>query len=176
VPSSFLPLGGRDGPIPAIPDSYELGSAGRVWWEWAWALPQAAKWDIGSLHVVARRASLEDDLAGLGQVATLDLAALLDPSIGEREAGGQIRRVVRGSKRTTVRRTGVLREMRLLDNRLGLNPKAMADLRWRLVGEAPRPVDRQARRHAPTGTSGRVLDRPQGRRTQTINEEEQDDD
>jgi hypothetical protein len=43
-----------------------------------------------------------------------------------------------------------MREMRELDNRLGLNPKAMADLRWSIsrCGEPPprsRAVGRQVR-------------------------------
>lgn len=95
-PSSDLPRGGRRGAVPKCP--YSLGDAGKAWWVWAWRLPQAVKWDEGSLYFVARRAQLEDAHA----------------------------EELKGT---------VLKEMRELDNRLGLNPKAMGELRWSIAGE-----------------------------------------
>src|SRR5689334_856280 len=97
ISSTDLPREGRRGAAPKCP--YPLGDAGRAWWAWAWALPQATRWDVGSLYFVARRASLED----------LNAEEFKAP---------------------------VQKEMRELDNRLGLNPKAMADLRWRVADGA----------------------------------------
>jgi hypothetical protein len=44
-------------------------------------------------------------------------------------------------KRSATGEVALMKEMRELDNRLGLNPKAMADLRWSIAADAkPEPV------------------------------------
>jgi hypothetical protein len=63
IPTTKLPAGGRKGRAPTCP--YSLEKAGKAWWKWAWRQPQAAGWDDGALYSIARRASLEDDLAAL---------------------------------------------------------------------------------------------------------------
>lgn len=108
IPTTNLPAGGYTGPVPALPPGTKLGRAGRAWWKWAWTTPQAAAWHVGHSVTVARRASLEDDLAALG--APLDEA------------------VVRA-------RLAVSKEMASLEDRLGLSPKSMAQLRWSIVAD-----------------------------------------
>lgn len=152
IPTTQLPAGGlRDGKgrrksAPACP--YDLGQSGSKWWAWAWALPQAAAWDAGALYVIARRAQLEDEAAAVAVVDGMDLGDLLGISCDEERVGrlealiSQLRSRVSGS-------TTLMREMRELDNRLGLNPKAMADLRWSIVpdeAEGERPAVAEAPR------------------------------
>lgn len=119
IPTTDLPAGGFDGPVPSCP--YRLGDRGRAWWKWAWRTPQAAAWGSSMAYVVARRAVLEDSLKDEFAVATL-------------------------------------REMRELDDRLGLTPKSMAQLRWKIVAavadvvpEADEVSQRRAEREARLG-------------------------
>ena len=67
IPTTKLPASGRPGAVPKPPAWVQLGDAGRGWWRWAWKTPQASGWGTkaGQEVVVARRASLEDDLAAL---------------------------------------------------------------------------------------------------------------
>lgn len=106
VPTTVLPLSGRKGETPDLPSWMSLSPAGEAWWAWAWATPQAVAWgtSVGMEVTVARRASLEDDLA----VAD-------DPRV----------------------RLQVLKLIDALDDRLGLSPKAMAFLRWKIVDDTP---------------------------------------
>src|SRR4051812_12862603 len=84
IPTTSLPASGRRGPVPRVPDGYELGEAGRAWWVWAWATPQAAGWSTGDLYVVARRAALEDYRDVLLRAETgFDLGDLLDDETGD---------------------------------------------------------------------------------------------
>lgn len=117
IPTTVLPASGRSGRMPKVPAFVSLASSGRAWWAWAWRTPQACAWAPGMEGVVARRAALEDDLAVLAEVVGLDL----DDEI--RAAVGRLAALVTG-------RLVLLREMRELDDRLGLTPKAMAALRW----------------------------------------------
>lgn len=133
-----------------------------AWWEWAWRTPQAAAWDDGALFVVARRAQLEDDLDALATVDDcFDLAELLGVEVSEltKRMTGVFRRL----KGLASNKVAVAKECRELDNRLGLNPKAMGELRWRIVPDEewrqvvgvdepespPEPVkpERKERRH-----------------------------
>jgi len=156
IAGTTLPAGGRTQPAPKLPRAYVLGAAGRAWWRSAWKLPQAAKWDAGAVYAVARRASLEDDLAALDVVDGLDIAQLLDleargPGDGVRELEQLIRRL----KALAGGRMSVMRELRELDGKLGLHPKAMADLRWTIRADhAETPADelraaRERRHHNP---------------------------
>jgi hypothetical protein len=88
--------------------------------------------------MVARRASLEDDLAALATVEGLDAVELLqalDP-----DAFSTVRDLVGRLAALASGRLAVAREMRELDDRLGLTPKGMAALRWTVV-EDPVGVD-----------------------------------
>lgn len=124
-----------------------MGESGAAWWAWAWALPQATAWDAGSLYVVARRATLEDDLEVLENVGDLADVVGVDDDEGLRQLEwmfGRLKGIVSG-------RNGVMKEMRELDNRLGLNPKAMVDLRWSIasdgeVVEMPKPERKRSLR------------------------------
>jgi len=131
IPTTKLPARGRSGPAPRIPKG-ALGAAGTAWWKWAWATPQAAAWDPGAFSVLLRRAALEDDLATSGRVEGLDFLEVL-----ESETQAEVRRAVSRLASLATGRLGIMREMRELDDRLGLTPKAMAQLRWTVVAEDP---------------------------------------
>ena len=134
IPTTALPVDGRQGPAPACP--YELAEAGRAWWVWAWGTPQAAAWDAGVLYVVARRARLEDDAAALSfGDCPLDLADLF--AEGDVEARRRVEWALDSLRRSASGKLALEKEMRELDGRLGLTPEAMAKLRWRVVDDAP---------------------------------------
>jgi hypothetical protein len=142
IPTTNLPAAGRQGPPPRVPDGYKLNHHGRRFWKWAWSTPQAAAWDEGCVYLVARRAQLE------GERTTLR-AAVPKLSVDEIiEAGAllDLARTIAGAAAT------VDREIRELDDRLGLNPKARAALRWQITaGDEPSeesPADEVARRRA----------------------------
>lgn len=126
IPTTNLPAGGRVDPAPMVPDFVDLGSAGLSWWAWAWATPQAAAWALGHEGVVARRAALEDDLAALETVRGLDFTDLISDETKASEVDFAVRRVAA----LATGRLALMKEMRELDDRLGLTPKAMAALRW----------------------------------------------
>jgi hypothetical protein len=131
-PGTPLPLDGPEGRTPTCP--YSLKKAGKKWWNSAWKLPQATAWDDGSVYFVARRAQLEDDLA-LADSAfeSTDFAEMLGRD--EDEITRDLEFIVGRLAALAGRRLPILKEMREMDNKLGLNPKAMADLRWTI--EAP---------------------------------------
>jgi hypothetical protein len=131
VQSSTLPAEGRRGRPPKCP--YPLAKPGREWWKWAWALPQATKWDKGALYAVARRGQLEDELAILDSFDPFELGDFLgmDPTDALQQLGfviGQLKSLAGG-------RLALCKEMRELDKRLGLDPKALAELRWHIEDE-----------------------------------------
>jgi hypothetical protein len=150
IPTTDLPISGRKDDPPDVPEGYELGLAGGTWWQWAWRLPQACAWDDGSLYAVARRARLEDDLLALEDAG--HLSSVLDDMLAEavttdsplelknrlRSLGMTFQRL----KRLAGGSTSIMKEMRELDKRLGLDPKAIPELRWKFVDdgeEAPAP-------------------------------------
>ncbi len=126
IPTTSLPATGREAPVPAAPFGYDLRAAGAAWWAWAWAQPQACGWSDGDTYVLARRAALEDDLAALEAVRGLDVADLDDEW---RATIGRIASLATG-------RLALMKEMRELDDRLGLSPKGLAALRWKIVDVA----------------------------------------
>jgi hypothetical protein len=138
IPTTRLPAAGRSGAAPRPPAWVTLGKSGKAWWAWAWKTPQAAGWAKGHEPFVARRASLEDDLAALEVVDNLDFAEFLeiDPSDRSRFLEATFRRLAALASG----KLNLFKEARELDNRLGLNPKAMADLRWTIVAAIPEPV------------------------------------
>lgn len=119
IPTTTLPAEGRQDPPPDIPATYTLGASGLDWWQWAWRTPQACAWDDGALFVVARRAKMEDIVAGL-------------------EPGESL---------------AAIRETRELDDRLGLSPKGLAALRWKIVGDEATPA---SGRTTPEGEARRL--------------------
>ena len=131
IPSTSLPAEGRKGRAPAVPGEYALAKAGRAWWVAAWKTPQAANWDTGAMYVVARRASLEDDLAILDHFEPFDLAEFL--GIPPDEALRNLEFIIGKLKSMAGGRLAVMKEMRELEAQLGLGPKAMAALRWIIV-------------------------------------------
>lgn len=148
IPTTTQPASGRTEPAPDVPGWIELLAAGRMFWDWAWQTPQAAAWHESMAPAVARRAQLEDDLAELERVSGLDFTELIDAD-NQAEIDRAIRRVAALA-------TGKLQITKMaleLDNRLGLNPKAMADLRWKIVadgGTEPSTTD-------PATTGGNVV-------------------
>lgn len=129
-----LPPGGREGDAPACP--YALGDAGAAWWVWAWRTPQATQWDVGSHYVVARRAQLEDSLAALDAFDPGALEEFFEGlHIGGdperlRDALADLGDVIGRLQALAGARLAVLREMRELDDRFGLDPRAMVALKW----------------------------------------------
>jgi hypothetical protein len=146
ITNEDLPAEGRKGKPPAVPKAYKLKAAGRAWWNWAWKLPQATKWDKGSLYVVARRAQLEDDIVALDEADGFCVEDILCDfeADEERELGKHIEFLIRRLKGLAGGRVSVMKEMRELDNRLGLNPKALIDLRWKIA----EPVKKSGRKEA----------------------------
>ncbi len=143
IPTTVLVA--RDAPAPDCP--YTLGDAGERWWRWAWGLPQAGAWGEGALYFVARRAQLEDELAlrefGEDRVALEDLLMPADE-----DALKAVMFALDTLKKAATGQVSLMKEMRELDNRLGLNPKAMLDLRWSVaepvVEDEGGPVGRAA--------------------------------
>lgn len=131
IPTTQLPAGGREAPSPRLPGFTKLAKSGKAWWRWAWQTPQSAGWAPGMECVVARRASLEDDLLTLDTAPHLDVADVL--MIEESEATKQLEWFIRRLASMATGRLAVIREMRELDRALGLTPKAMADLRWSIA-------------------------------------------
>lgn len=144
IPTTNLRLSGPTGPAPAVPSWIKLGKSGRAWWRWAWTQPQACGWGTGAGFevMVARRASLEDDDVALSAVTgATELGAVLGAA--NDEAIDDLMLLIGELKRLAGNRLSVLREMRELDDRLGLTPKGMAALRWTIVDD-PAPVDAEA--------------------------------
>lgn len=148
IPTTNLPVTGRVDEPPAVPQWVVLGDAGLAWWDWAWHTPQAAGWDDGVLYFVARRAQLEDDMDALQLVDdAFDLAEMLE--IPATELTRRMSSIFKRLKALASNKVAVAKEARELDNRLGLNPKAMAELRWKIVD--PEAGARPSRPKAPRG-------------------------
>lgn len=129
IPTTELPAGGRVGRSPNPPKRIELGDAGKEWWSWAWHTPQAAAWDGGGFdEVIARRAVIEDDLAALAAVESLDALQAIAA-----DESGELRQLVGALAGLVTGKLSLMREARELDDRLGLSPKALAALRWQIV-------------------------------------------
>lgn len=141
VPTTDLPAGGRKGAAPKIPAGYELGDQGLAWWTWAWHTPQAAAWSRGDLYLIARRARLEDDCASL-EVLGFEPPPCDDELLVEYLK--EIKQVVQLLKSLSGGRLAVLKEIREIDDRLGLTPKGLAALRWKIVAEEEKPAAEKA--------------------------------
>jgi hypothetical protein len=146
-PGTPLPLDGPIDPAPKCP--YDLGKPGKKWWKWAWKLPQATAWDDGAIYFVARRAQLEDDLAALDFDDYAELVDLLNGA--DDEAVRRVEWALSTLKKAAGGKRAIEKEMREMDNKLGLNPKAFADLRWTL--EVP---DEEEPKAGKAGSGGSV--------------------
>lgn len=142
IAGAELPAAGRTERAPTLPPGFKnLGKVGRAWWRYAWQLPQATKWDAGTVHTAARRARLEDRLAALSDETPFDplenlIADLVDADSDHERISTAIRDLKAGFhalKAIAGGEVAIMKEIRELDGKLGLNPKAMADLRWRIV-------------------------------------------
>jgi hypothetical protein len=163
IPTTELPASGPEVDPPEVPEAYELHAAGREWWGWAWRLPQACAWDDGSLYVAARRAQLEDDLVVLDDAEGFNVEDILgsfDADLkGEIELGKHVEFLIRKLRSLAGGRLQVMKEMRELDNKLGLNPEALAKLRWTIVdedGEQEVPAPRAAASGKRSSRRGRL--------------------
>lgn len=155
IPTTNLPAGGRKGRPPTSP--YPLGKAGSAWWKWAWTTPQASAWSKGDLYVVARRAQLEDDLDHLASpragLDLRDLRAVLHED-GAGEVVDLVELVIGKLQALAANKLPLVKECRELDDRLGLTPKAMAALRWKII---PDEIgERRAERAAATRPARRL--------------------
>jgi hypothetical protein len=130
IPTTNLPASGVKKRAPKPPAWMQLGPAGLAWWKWAWRTPMAAGWSSGHAVAIARRASLEDDMAIIGEVDSLDILEIDDV-----ETLAVARRIIGRLAALCVGRIAICREMRELDNQLGLTPKGMAALRWTIVAD-----------------------------------------
>lgn len=133
IPTTALPAGGFQGGAPELPSWLELGAAGRAWWAWAWTTPQAAGWGGGHEVMIARRASLEDDLAAIAKIDSLDAFDMLD--VLEDSDRRTFRDLVQRLASLATGRLAICREIRELEDRLGLTPKGLANLRWSIVDD-----------------------------------------
>lgn len=113
-----------------------LGDAGKGWWSWAWHTPQAAAWSPGDLYAIVRRAQLEDRVAALQHVDDFDMGELLATDEGL-ERYKRLKSVIGMLKGMASGELQLMKEMRELDDRLGLTPKGMAALRWTIVDDEP---------------------------------------
>lgn len=149
IPTTDLPRSGRSTKVPRPPSWIRLDKAGKAWWRWAWSTPQACAWsEVAHIDTVARRASLEDDVARTAEVEGLDLSEALDEETWE-----ALRKLIGRLSSMATSKLNLFKEMRELDDRLGLSPKGMAALRWTIIES---PAELQA--------SDEVSDRRAGRR------------
>lgn len=138
IPTTVLPAAGRTGAAPRPPKAYELGKAGAAWWKWAWHTPQATAWSAGDLYAIARRASIEDDMAALAAVEGLDAVDAFDAL--DDHSGQPFRQLIQRLAALATSKIGLAKEARELDDRLGLTPKALAQLRWSIDDEEEKPT------------------------------------
>lgn len=109
----------------------ELGRAGLAWWDWAWRTPQACGWSSGDDGLIGRRASLEDSVAA---TAIKEFDDIL-PALVNVEDFREVRVIVGHLASLVSGRLALYREQREIDDRLGLTPKGLAALRWKIVSD-----------------------------------------
>ena len=154
IPTTTLPAEGYQGEIPDPPADYDLLGPGQAWWQWVWRTPQAAAFGTGSLYALARRAKLEDDLWLLERADEFDLGGILAIS-DNKEAVKNLEHVMRKLKVLAGGNAAILKEMRELDKRFGLDPKALAENRWTVEEKEPEPEPEAPK--AATNGKGRKL-------------------
>lgn len=130
IPTTNLPAKGRDDSAPPCP--LELGPDGLAWWNWAWTTPQAAGWSDGNAYFVAHRAALEDDVRAM-ESEDFDVAELLE--VEDSALSRRLNDMFRRMKSLAAGKVSLTKTMTDMDDRLGLTPKGMAALRWKIVEE-----------------------------------------
>jgi hypothetical protein len=137
IPTTNLPVSGRQGAAPAVPSWVTLRKSGLAWWKWAWSTPQACAWgdSVGQESFVARRAQLEDMVAALNDVRGLDIDDV-ELTEDERKNLREMRYAISAVAAIASGHLALMKEMRELDDRLGLTPKGMEALRWKIVADA----------------------------------------
>ncbi len=109
-----LPAKGRDGDVPEWPVGYDPSGKERAIWAELWSTPQAVAWEqLGYLRSVARYVTLD-------AAASRSLDNIDDPKLYAAMLANQTR---------------LLPELRQLEDRLGLNPKAMRSLMWEIADD-----------------------------------------
>ena len=131
IPTTSLPASGRPSPPPDVPSWCDLGEHGRDWWVWAWSTPEACGWSDSLVDVVARRASLVDDLAALERVESLDAWELIAA-----EEFGEVKSLIDRLARLATGRLQVLKACHDIDAQLGFGAKNLAALRWTIVDDS----------------------------------------
>lgn len=161
IPTTELPAEGYQGEIPEVPSWITLDAAGMRYWSWAWRTQEAAAWGTGAVDSVARRASLEDDLAAIELSTRSDLGEILENAWNNDQNREDFLKLVESTFRVLGKLAGgrlaVIREAGKLDEVLGLTPKAKAQLRWTVKG-TPEPAqapNNPAGEAPPVGTSSR---------------------
>lgn len=149
IPTTNLPQAGRSDPPPVCP--LDLGRDGLAWWEWAWSTPQAAGWSDGDAYFVAHRAALEDDVRAM-RSEDFDVAELLEI---EKDTAmvRRLNELFRRMKALAAGKVSITKTMTDMDDRLGLTPKGMAALRWKIVAD-----EEPAKVRALRSTSGKAED------------------
>lgn len=135
VPTTKLPAAGREGPAPVCP--VPLGEDGATWWEWAWHTPQAAGWSEGDLYFIGHRAQLEDDVKALASEDFSILDEVL--SLPEDDAAAILGGLINRLKALATGKASLLTRVNDMDDKLGLSPKGMAALRWKIVEGEEQP-------------------------------------
>lgn len=139
IPTTLLPAEGYQGEIPTSP--LELGPVAEAWWRWAWRTPQAAAWSDGDLYFVAHRAQIEGDLRAL------------DPEDFDRLdglAGAEVAEALKSLRGLVTGKVSLVSRANEMDDKLGLTPKGLAQLRWKIAEAEPSEV-------APRGRAGLAL-------------------
>src|SRR5205823_6403001 len=78
------------------------------------------------------RAALEDDLATIGTVESLDFGELFEAAGGVPQ---ELRVLIVRLAALATGRLGLVKEMRETDRLLGLTPRALGELRWKIVAD-----------------------------------------
>lgn len=140
IPLTQLPASGRTDPAPECP--VDLGVHGRRWWEWAWSTPQSLGWSDGDLYFIGHRAQLEDDIRALDSEDFDILDEVL--SYAEDSADALIGKLINRLKALATGKASLLTRVNDMDDKLGLTPKGLAALRWKIVADEGTKEERPA--------------------------------
>lgn len=138
IPQTSLPDQGYQG---EIPDPIRpLDGYAKVYWDWAWSTPQAAMWDKGTAGAVTTLSEIHRDIEALESMSGIaskmsfyDLLECTDPSMGP--VAKQLGDLFGGLLKMVTNKKGLVAEARSYESVLGLNPKAMSDMRWKVLKE-----------------------------------------
>jgi hypothetical protein len=138
-----LPAGGRPGPAPKLPTHMTWSAHTKRAWDEMWASPQATQWDQSGRTLIGW-AELFEQKVRAERLRRLPAASML-AELSQ----------IEGWEKLLERKappTSVYGELRQIEDRHGLNPKAMLQLRWRIppaeaaVDDDRPPVETRRRR------------------------------